>query len=293
MMLSAVTPFSDGLEFTLQVGGHTLHLRAFDATDRLRWLNALNGYVNAHSEEREEARRRIEALYTAKGVGIRDLDARSVQESRCTISGFLHRQDPKSHAWRRWWCRVEDGALLCTAYDSLHLTDGADIDSVTSLTSGSLPYREVGCVALPVVTATVREARSLPLLFAFEVISPRESLLLQAQSQEEMHLWMGVMQNATASLLGCGASPSSNLSEGGGSSVLATVHAVAGNDCCCDCAAPNPTWASINLGVVMCLACAGIHRQLGVHISKVRGDAHMSARPTGWSGRPRRIIDPQ
>ena len=37
-----------------------------------------------------------------------------------------------------------------------------------------------------------------------------------------------------------------------------------------------PSWAAINLGVVGCLPCAGVHRQLGVHISKVldvEGDA--------------------
>jgi len=48
------------------------------------------------------------------------------------------------------------------------------------------------------------------------------------------------------------------------------LRAAAGNDCCADCGAPNPSWASINLGAVVCLACAGVHRQMGVHISKVR-----------------------
>lgn len=43
-----------------------------------------------------------------------------------------------------------------------------------------------------------------------------------------------------------------------------------GNTNCADCPARKPTWASINLGVFLCLNCAGIHRDLGVHISKVR-----------------------
>ncbi|XP_018331989.1 centaurin-gamma-1A isoform X2 [Agrilus planipennis] len=45
---------------------------------------------------------------------------------------------------------------------------------------------------------------------------------------------------------------------------------VPGNDFCVDCGAPNPDWASLNLGVLMCIECSGIHRNLGSHISRVR-----------------------
>jgi hypothetical protein len=42
------------------------------------------------------------------------------------------------------------------------------------------------------------------------------------------------------------------------------------NPACADCGRANPTWASVNLGVLVCLECAGRHRSLGVHVSKMR-----------------------
>jgi Arf-GAP/GTPase/ANK repeat/PH domain-containing protein 1/3 len=45
---------------------------------------------------------------------------------------------------------------------------------------------------------------------------------------------------------------------------------VPGNGFCVDCDATNPDWASLNLGVLMCIECSGIHRNLGSHISRVR-----------------------
>merc|ERR1712137_176206 len=44
-----------------------------------------------------------------------------------------------------------------------------------------------------------------------------------------------------------------------------------GNRNCADCGAPQPEWASTNLGIFVCIDCAGPHRSFGSHISKMRG----------------------
>lgn len=44
-----------------------------------------------------------------------------------------------------------------------------------------------------------------------------------------------------------------------------------GNKYCADCSSDSKVdWVSINLGIVLCIECSGIHRSLGTHISKIR-----------------------
>lgn len=42
------------------------------------------------------------------------------------------------------------------------------------------------------------------------------------------------------------------------------------SDLCADCSAPDPKWASINRGVLLCDECCCVHRSLGRHVSQVR-----------------------
>ncbi len=44
-----------------------------------------------------------------------------------------------------------------------------------------------------------------------------------------------------------------------------------GNTWCADCGSSSKVeWVSINLGIILCIECGGIHRSLGTHISKIR-----------------------
>lgn len=44
-----------------------------------------------------------------------------------------------------------------------------------------------------------------------------------------------------------------------------------GNNWCADCGSGSKVeWVSINLAIILCIECSGIHRSLGTHISKVR-----------------------
>lgn len=50
---------------------------------------------------------------------------------------------------------------------------------------------------------------------------------------------------------------------------LASFSSQSGNELCADCGSPSPKWVSANLGAFVCIKCSGVHRSLGVHISKI------------------------
>ena len=55
--------------------------------------------------------------------------------------------------------------------------------------------------------------------------------------------------------------------------ILDKIRQLPGNKFCCDCGAPDPEWLSTNLGILVCLECCGIHRDLGVHLSRTQSTA--------------------
>ena len=130
--------------------------------------------------------------------------------------------------------------------------------------------------------------------FCFEVISPTKSHVLQADSEEMYGVWLTSLQQGISSSLHDmmeGGSPSQDSSivwedsdteeaqdskvgkargGGGGTRNAMQLIEIPGNELCADCNAEGPQWASINFGVTLCIECGGIHRGLGVHVSKVR-----------------------
>uniref|UniRef100_A0AAR2KKY4 Arf-GAP with coiled-coil, ANK repeat and PH domain-containing protein n=1 Tax=Pygocentrus nattereri TaxID=42514 RepID=A0AAR2KKY4_PYGNA len=136
---------------------------------------------------------------------------------------------------------------------------------------------------------TVKHCEDIERRFCFEVVSPTKSCMMQADSEKLRQAWIRAVQNSIATAfrdraedsekLDRKSSPSTGSLDSGsesrektlkGESALQRVMTIPGNGTCCDCGQPDPKWASINLGITLCIQCSGIHRSLGVHFSKVR-----------------------
>ncbi|XP_072222539.1 arf-GAP with GTPase, ANK repeat and PH domain-containing protein 2 isoform X3 [Leuresthes tenuis] len=94
----------------------------------------------------------------------------------------------------------------------------------------------------------------------------------EAQSQEERDSWVSAIESQIlASLQSCESGRNkARRSSHSEAMALQAIRNAKGNSLCVDCEAPNPTWASLNLGALICIECSGIHRNLGTHLSRVR-----------------------
>uniref|UniRef100_A0A671UJ12 Arf-GAP with GTPase, ANK repeat and PH domain-containing protein 3 n=1 Tax=Sparus aurata TaxID=8175 RepID=A0A671UJ12_SPAAU len=109
--------------------------------------------------------------------------------------------------------------------------------------------------------------------FEFVIVSlTGQTWNFEASTYEERELWVQAIESQIfASLQSCESIKNkSRLGSQSDAMAIQSVRNVRGNSFCVDCDAPNPDWASLNLGALMCIECSGIHRNLGTHLSRVR-----------------------
>nr|XP_023956672.1 arf-GAP with GTPase, ANK repeat and PH domain-containing protein 2 isoform X2 [Chrysemys picta bellii] len=109
--------------------------------------------------------------------------------------------------------------------------------------------------------------------FEFIIVSSTgQTWHFEAGSFEERDAWVQAIESQILASLQCCES-SKNKARMDSQSEAVAIQAIRnarGNSLCVDCGAPNPTWASLNLGALICIECSGIHRNLGTHLSRVR-----------------------
>nr|KAF6417771.1 ArfGAP with GTPase domain, ankyrin repeat and PH domain 3 [Rousettus aegyptiacus] len=248
---------------------------------------------------RKQSKRRSNIFTSRKGA---DLD-RDKKAAECKVDsigsgraipikqGILLKRSGKSlnKEWKKKYVTLCDNGLL-TYHPSLHdymqNVHGKEIDLLR--TTVKVPGKRLPRATPAAAPGTSPRANGLALersntqlgggaeaeeSFEFVVVSlTGQTWHFEASTAEERELWVqSVQAQILASLQGCrSAKDKTRLGNQNPALAVQAVRTVRGNSFCIDCDAPNPDWASLNLGALMCIECSGTHRHLGAHLSRVR-----------------------
>ncbi|XP_075208977.1 arf-GAP with SH3 domain, ANK repeat and PH domain-containing protein 1 isoform X3 [Anomaloglossus baeobatrachus] len=162
---------------------------------------------------------------------------------------LLKKSDGLRKVWQRRKCMVKNGILTIS-----HATSNRPPAKLNLLTCQVKPNAdEKKC---------------------FDLISHNRTYHFQAEDEQDYIAWISVLTNSKEEALNMafhdGQSTGESSLEDLSKAIIEDVQKTPGNEACCDCGSADPTWLSTNLGILTCIECSGIHREMGVHISRIQ-----------------------
>jgi len=184
----------------------------------------------------------------------------------CHRSGHLLKKSEgkmRMKVWQKRKCEVKDGFLLISHSDE------------------TKPPTKVNLLTCQVKHIPDEKK-------CFDLVSYNRTYHFQSEDENDTEAWISVLINSkegalkkefegnndidsrTTSGTSTDRFPNQSLLELR-QSIMKQISKLPGNDRCVDCnSTKDATWLSTNFGVIVCIECSGIHRDLGVHISRIQ-----------------------
>ncbi|KAL6041758.1 phosphatidylinositol-3,4,5-trisphosphate binding [Balamuthia mandrillaris] len=242
-------PFS----FSIIAPDRTYVVAAESEMERAEWIRALRGAneILLQGLELESPRSPLALNSSSSSQGIGEI----------VLSGLLKKQGKSIRKdWKSRWC-------VLTREFFYYYKSKNDVEPK-------------GTINLLLCSATPSRHGH----FGFDVTIPARVYYFRASDGMEMTNWINSIRDMGEALLNelpaerrdtlnltrILAKDSEEEEENSAVAEIMTLAQLPTNKQCADCGEEEPRWVSINIGIFLCIMCSGIHRSLGVHISKVR-----------------------
>ncbi|XP_034329425.2 arf-GAP with SH3 domain, ANK repeat and PH domain-containing protein 2 isoform X1 [Magallana gigas] len=233
-------------------------------SDRQQLVELRDALKNSMSSYKEHTNNRLSILggwakpsanKSPAGYNLHQLHGNKMHGSQKT-GYLLKKSDGKVRkVWQRRKCIIHDGIMLVSHSDETK--EPVKLNLLTCQVK--LVADDVGKKCFDLVSS-----------------SNNRTYHFQGEDVQDMEEWISVLNNAKEEVLlkafqdntNCPAI-NQNVRELR-ASIIDRIKGLPGNEVCCDCGGKDPEWLSTNYGILICLECCGIHRQLGVHISRTQ-----------------------